>query len=121
MLLPASIRLTLLLSCFFYVVQGWHAEVSEIHHTAKVDTPSGTAKRLVSGLQGAGVCSVDGGAIPIHALRLGDTVGDHTVYLAGPGERVEIRHIATKREVFALGALRLAAWLVAQPPGLYFK
>lgn len=101
----------------------WHAEVTEIHHTAKKDAPSGTAKRLITGLENAGVPAVTGPntPIPVHALRLGDTVGVHTVYLAGPGERVEITHTATRREVFAIGALRLANWLVTQPTGFYVK
>jgi 4-hydroxy-tetrahydrodipicolinate reductase len=111
---------------------GWHAEVSEIHHTAKKDAPSGTAKRLVAGLRDAavqpfvpaGAAAADAAAtpIPVHALRLGDTIGEHTVYLAGPGERVEIKHTATRREVFAIGALRTAAWAAAAAePGLHVK
>ena len=101
----------------------WHAEVTEIHHTAKKDAPSGTAKRLITGLENAGVQAVTGPntPIPVHALRLGDTVGVHTIFLAGPGERVEITHTATRREVFAIGAIRLAGWLVSQPPGFYVK
>jgi 4-hydroxy-tetrahydrodipicolinate reductase len=101
-------------------VQGWHTEVSEIHHTAKKDAPSGTAKRLVTALEKAGVQPIDASApIPVHALRLGDTIGQHTVFLAGQGERVEITHIATRREVFAWGALRTAAWAAKQSAGLY--
>ena len=99
---------------------GWHAEVTEMHHTAKRDAPSGTAKRLVHGLYAAGVTAADGvAAIPVHSLRLGDTVGIHTVHLAGPGERLELTHTATRRDVFAAGALRVAAWAVGQPPGVY--
>lgn len=103
--------------------EGWTAEVTEIHHTAKRDAPSGTAKRLVAALEDAGVPAAGepGAPIPTHALRLGDTVGVHTVFLAGPGERVEVTHTATRREVFALGALRLAAWAATQKPGLYIK
>lgn len=101
---------------------GWHCEVTEIHHTAKKDAPSGTAKRLLAGLDAAGVTSAaEGQPIPAHALRLGDTVGVHTIHLAGPGERVEITHTATRREVFAIGAVRVAAWALSQQPGLYVK
>ena len=98
---------------------GWSAEVTEIHHTKKVDAPSGTAKRILTALQGAGVEGLGGSAPPCHALRLGDTVGTHTVYLAGPGERLEITHTATRREVFAEGALRLAKWALTLAPGFY--
>ena len=54
-----------------------------------------------------------------HALRGGDVVGDHTVYFAGIGERVELTHRATDRKIFAAGALRAAKWVAAQPPGLF--
>jgi len=106
--------------------QGWAAEVVETHHTAKRDAPSGTAKRLVQALTAAGVRAGGAGAaadapIPVHAVRLGDAVGTHTVVLGGPGESVEVTHRATRRDVFAVGALRLAAWLAEQPAGLYIK
>lgn len=78
---------------------GWRVEVVEAHHAAKRDAPSGTAKRIVEAV---------GEPVPVHSLRLGDTVGEHTVWLAGPGERIEIKHVATRREVFAIGALRWA-------------
>ena len=55
---------------------------------------------------------------PAHAIRLGDTIGEHTIWLSGPGERLELSHVATRREVFAIGALRWASWLKDQPPGL---
>ena len=54
-----------------------------------------------------------------HALRGGDVVGDHTVYFAGIGERVELTHRATDRKIFAAGALRAAKWVAAQPPGFF--
>ena len=54
-----------------------------------------------------------------HAIRLGDTIGEHTIWLSGPGERLELKHVATRREVFAIGALRWAEWLMQQPAGLY--
>lgn len=88
---------------------GWQIEVVEAHHAAKRDAPSGTAKRLVTAI---------GREVPTHSLRAGDTIGEHTVWLAGPGERLELKHVATRREVFALGALRWAERLVGQPPGL---
>jgi len=98
-------------TCKAHVPSGWKAEIVEAHHTAKRDSPSGTAKRLAEPL----------GEIPIHAIRLGDTVGEHTVWFAGPGERIELKHVATKRDVFAIGALRAAKWITTQPAGLYHK
>jgi 4-hydroxy-tetrahydrodipicolinate reductase len=55
----------------------------------------------------------------IFALRGGDVIGDHTVYLFGPGERLELTHRATSRDLFALGALRAARWIVGKPHGRY--
>jgi 4-hydroxy-tetrahydrodipicolinate reductase len=92
----------------------WDVEIVETHHTAKKDAPSGTAK----GLQEA-IRKVNGKEAPAHALRIGDVVGDHTVTFGTPGERIELTHRASSREIFAGGALRAAKWAVQQKPGLY--
>ena len=92
----------------------WEAEITETHHTAKKDAPSGTAKRLQEILK-----QVRGKDAAAHALRIGDVVGDHTVTFGTPGERIELTHRAGGRETFARGALRAAQWAVSQPPGLY--
>ena len=55
----------------------------------------------------------------MHSVRGGDVVGDHTVIFARAGERVELVHKASSRETFATGALRAAAWVIQQKPGLY--
>ena len=109
-------------------------EVTEMHHRLKKDAPSGTAKKLAEIL-----CEVRGldyaknvrhgreglvgeraaKEIGVHSIRGGDVVGDHTVSLAGAGERLELSHKAASRETFALGALRAARWVVGKPPGLY--
>ena len=92
----------------------WDIEVVEAHHNQKKDAPSGTAKRLVKAIQ-----SVRSGEVPTHALRVGDTFGEHTIYLCGPGERIELKHVATQRSVFAIGAKRWAHKLAQSPVGLY--
>ena len=109
----------------------WDVEIVETHHRAKVDAPSGTALRLAEAVQKAraGTRLVHGrhgrpGArstaeIGMHALRGGDVVGDHEVHLLGGGERIELTHRATSRDVFAHGALRAAAWIVGKTPGTY--
>ena len=106
-------------------------EIVEMHHGKKVDAPSGTAKRLVEAVRAARspVDLVHGregevGArrdaeVAVLALRGGDVVGDHTVHLLGPGERLELTHRATTRDVFALGALRAARWILGKGPGMY--
>ena len=55
----------------------------------------------------------------MQVIRAGDIVGDHTVLFGGMGERIEVTHRASSRDTFARGALRAAAWVVKQPPGLY--
>lgn len=96
---------------------GYDVEVVESHHRHKKDSPSGTAKRLAQALAAARGVSPE--KIPVHAVRAGDIVGDHTVILAGPSERLELTHRAHHRDVFAQGALRAAQFVVTQKPGLY--
>ena len=112
----------------------WDAEVAEIHHRLKRDAPSGTAiaiGRAIAG--GLGVDydrarrhARDGDVGPrpdreigVVALRGGDVIGEHTAFFFGKHERVEITHRATSRSIFAVGALRAAAWAATQPPGRY--
>ncbi len=109
-------------------------EIVEAHHRRKVDAPSGTAWLLGRaaaegrgldlasvarhGREGiTGVRTVD--EIGFHAIRGGDVVGDHTVWIAGEGERLQLGHVATSRDTFARGALRAAAWIAGQAPGRY--
>jgi 4-hydroxy-tetrahydrodipicolinate reductase len=113
-------------------LDGWDIELVETHHRAKVDAPSGTALRLAEAMQAARAGStrlVHGregrpgprGAdeIGMHALRGGDVVGDHVVHFLGGGERLELTHRATSRDVFAHGALRAARWIAGRPAGRY--
>jgi len=107
-------------------------EIVETHHRKKVDAPSGTALRLAEVAKAARPTSsrfVTGregkpGArtneeIGVLALRGGDVIGDHTVFLFGDGERLELTHRASSRDLFARGALRAAGWLVGKPAGRY--
>jgi 4-hydroxy-tetrahydrodipicolinate reductase len=59
------------------------------------------------------------GDIGFATLRGGDVIGDHTVIFAGPGERVELTHRASDRQLFARGAVKAALWGKGKPPGLY--
>jgi 4-hydroxy-tetrahydrodipicolinate reductase len=109
-------------------------EIVEMHHRHKVDAPSGTALALgEAAAAGRGVAlhdvavrARDGiigarkrGAIGFAALRGGDVVGDHTVIFAADGERLELGHKASSRQIFARGAVRAALWARGKPPGLY--
>jgi len=95
----------------------YDVEVVEAHHKQKKDAPSGTAKRLAEGLAASRQQPVE--QIPVHAIRAGDIVGDHTVVFAGGAERLELTHRAHSRDVFAQGALKAARFVVTQKPGLY--
>jgi 4-hydroxy-tetrahydrodipicolinate reductase len=105
-------------------------EITEIHHRHKRDAPSGTAKRLAEAVREVReVLPVHGrngdgrprGAadVGIFGLRGGDVIGDHTVFLLGPGERIELTHRASSRDLFAHGALRAARWVAGRTPGRY--
>jgi len=89
-------------------------EIVEAHHRAKKDAPSGTAKKFAQIL-----ADTTKKEIPTHAIRLGDIVGDHTIIFCGNSERLEIKHQAHSRDLFALGALKAAKWVFAKPAGLY--
>lgn len=108
----------------------WHLEIIDIHHARKKDAPSGTALRFaeswkdrrggteVHGRQGMiGERSPD--EIGIHALRLGDVVGEHRLLLGGPGETIEAVHRVTGRVAFASGSVEALRRLQRKGPGWY--
>lgn len=109
-------------------------EIVEAHHNKKVDAPSGTALKLGEmaaegvnrNLAEVGVYERHGiiGArdkkeIGIQTIRAADIVGEHTVYFAGPGERIELTHRAHSRDHFAKGAATAAAWVASRDNGVY--
>ncbi|WP_040976291.1 4-hydroxy-tetrahydrodipicolinate reductase [Necropsobacter massiliensis] len=109
-------------------------EIIEAHHRHKVDAPSGTAlsmgehiaKTLGRDLKTQGVFCRDGiigerkaDEIGFSTIRAGDVVGEHSVWFADIGERVEISHKASSRMTFANGAVRAAKWIAAQNNGLF--
>jgi len=95
---------------------GWSVDIVESHHDRKKDAPSGTALAIAHSL-GEGGMSVD--SARIHAIRAGDTIGEHEIRFAGPSERIHLMHQAVSRDLFAAGALRAAKWLAGRPAGLY--
>jgi 4-hydroxy-tetrahydrodipicolinate reductase len=94
----------------------FNPEIVETHHKMKKDAPSGTAKTLAEFLKAGRKSDSE---IPIQSIREGDVVGEHTVIFSGPGERLKLTHRAESREIFALGALRAAKWIINKPPALY--
>ncbi len=109
---------------------GVDVEIVETHHRMTVDAPSGTANRLaeiarearegplVTGRSGK-VGARSSGEVGVLAVRGGDVIGDHVIHLLGMGERLELVHRATNRDVFAHGALRAAGWIAGKPAGRY--
>jgi 4-hydroxy-tetrahydrodipicolinate reductase len=112
----------------------YDVEVVEMHHRKKKDAPSGTAMRLAEvaaealGRDAARdlafarhgmIGERPAREIGVQTLRGGDVVGEHTVFFAGEGERLELTHRATSRDQFARGAVRAARWVQGRTPGLY--
>jgi len=94
-------------------LSGWDCDIVESHHVHKRDAPSGTALSL-------GEAATQGGATPRYAsLRAGDIVGEHLVQFSGLGERLELVHRASHRDIFARGALHVARCLAGRAPGRY--
>ncbi len=113
---------------------GFDIEIIEQHHRMKVDAPSGTALLLGAAAARAREQSLEDLALPPHSgnsgpreigpigfasIRAGSIIGDHTVILAGDGERIELTHRAEDRTIFANGALRAALWARGKGPGLF--
>jgi 4-hydroxy-tetrahydrodipicolinate reductase len=112
----------------------YDVEISEAHHRAKRDAPSGTALawgEAVAAARGEALAEIavfdrhgsralrEPGSIGFAVVRAGEIVGEHTALFAGSGERIELTHRATDRATFARGALRAAQWLIGRPAGLY--
>ncbi|MGH8173631.1 MAG: 4-hydroxy-tetrahydrodipicolinate reductase [Rhodanobacteraceae bacterium] len=113
---------------------GWDCEIFDAHHRDKKDAPSGTALalgRAIATERGVDLDSVarydanksspaqESSTIGFASVRGGDLVGEHTVYFANSGERIELTHRATDRDIFARGALDAAEWLAGRDAGVH--
>lgn len=109
-------------------------EIIEAHHRHKVDAPSGTALRMgevIASALGRDLSEVavygrEGQTGPrkrqsigFETIRAGDVVGEHSVWFAADGERVEIAHKASSRMTFAHGAARAARWIAQHEHGQF--
>ncbi len=114
--------------------EDYDIEIVEAHHNKKKDAPSGTAIKLgemaAEGLNSKfsdlavyerhGIIGErKSQEIGIQTIRAADIVGEHTVYFAGPGERIELTHRAHSRDHFAKGAATAAAWITDKANGVY--
>ncbi|MCG2462448.1 4-hydroxy-tetrahydrodipicolinate reductase [Flavobacteriaceae bacterium F89] len=98
----------------------YRVSMEEIHHTQKLDAPSGTAITLAEGIikntgyQGWKLDTVGEGEIPIVAKRIDDVPGTHTITYTSKVDDIEIKHTAHSREGFALGAVVAAEWIIGK-------
>jgi 4-hydroxy-tetrahydrodipicolinate reductase len=111
--------------------RGFDVEILERHHRFKKDSPSGTALHFAHIIQEAmGQSELRHGReglvgerpaheIGIHAVRVGDNVGEHTIVFSTLGETLELTHRAHSRDCYARGALQAAKFLADRPPGRY--
>jgi 4-hydroxy-tetrahydrodipicolinate reductase len=102
----------------------YNVTMEEIHHTQKLDAPSGTAISLAKGvIENSNYANwtmdeAKGNEIHIEAKRIGDVPGTHTVNYNSIVDSIEIKHTAHNREGFALGAVIAAEWLAGKQ-GIY--
>jgi 4-hydroxy-tetrahydrodipicolinate reductase len=111
--------------------KGFDVEILERHHRYKKDSPSGTALHFARIVQEAmGQSELRHGRhglvgerpaheIGVHAIRVGDNVGEHTIIFSTLGETLELTHRAHARDCYARGALQAAKFLAGRPPGRY--
>lgn len=100
--------------------------IEEIHHTRKLDAPSGTAITLINEIRnelsrisnyeltGTGKSVESDSTIPVTSIREGEVTGTHTVRYTSAIDRIEIRHEAFNRKGFALGAVMAAEWIIGK-------
>ena len=107
-------------------------EITEIHHNKKKDVPSGTSISLAESIKEGdkrlnklNYREKDNNnlrtknEIGFSSIRGGDVIGEHTVLFFLDGERIELKHVASSRKIFSVGALEAAIWIIKQKPGLY--
>jgi len=89
--------------------QDYESAIHEIHHTEKLDSPSGTAKTLANDLQ-----EIFKKEVKITTEREGNVAGTHSVIYNSAEDEIEIKHIAKNRDGFAMGAIVAAKWIIGK-------
>ena len=98
----------------------YNVSMEEIHHTQKLDAPSGTAITLAQGIikntskENWKLDTADANEIPIIAKRIENVPGTHTVSYSSNVDTIDITHTAHNREGFALGAVVAAEWIIGK-------
>lgn len=132
MSLGVNLQMNLIAKAASLLYPDFEIEIVEKHHNKKVDAPSGTAYALADSVNSALDHKLkyvygrhgknnkrEQNELGIHAIRGGTIVGEHSVMFIGRDEVIEINHIATSKQVFAIGAIRAALFLGNKKPGLY--
>ena len=94
-------------------------DIIDLHHKHKKDTPSGTALNIKNDIDITLLKNKVRKKASIIAMRSGDATGEHTVVFSGQGERLELKHISSSREIFSEGAVTVAEWISRKPKGFY--
>ena len=105
-------------------LKGYSVLIKEIHHTNKVDSPSGTAIKMAQVIcdsQNINLGDINSSKCPIkfESLRQDTEIGTHEVIFTNEHDEIHLVHIATDRSIFAKGAIETAKWINGQAPGLY--
>ena len=109
---------------------GADIEIIERHHNRKADAPSGTALMIAEGIRSvrpelenklgrSGMCRRSENEIGIHAIRVGNVVGEHEVIVGTDTQTITLKHEAHSRALFAEGAIAAAAYIEKKAPGFY--
>lgn len=112
------------------IFRGCDVEIVEKHHNRKIDAPSGTALLLANAVKEErpdavyvygreGIAPREPNEIGIHALRMGNVVGDHEVIFSTDSQTITLRHEAHDRALFAEGAVAAANFIIGKPKGCY--
>lgn len=96
------------------LLNSYDFQITEVHHKNKLDSPSGTAKKIALEIQGGlkntgiGISAAD---IPISSIRAGGVIGKHEVMIVGDEDKIEISHESFSRKAFAQGAVKAAKFI----------
>ena len=95
-------------------------DITDLHHKHKKDVPSGTALFIKEAIEKKlKEKKISKKKINIAAFRSGDSTGEHSIIFSGDGERIEIKHISSSRNIFSSGAVKVAKWIFKKKPGFY--
>ncbi|MCK9477896.1 MAG: 4-hydroxy-tetrahydrodipicolinate reductase [Firmicutes bacterium] len=132
MSLGVNLLVDLVMRAAKFLEDSFDIEIIEKHHNQKIDAPSGTALAIADAITEAVSKPCEyvydrhsvrkkrkRSEIGIHAIRGGTIVGEHSVIFAGMDEIIEIKHQAASKEIFAVGAVRAARFIIGKPPALY--